>query len=196
MQGISSESANAFQLTIVPMSTQVAINVFPAAHKSWRSFQTTTGFVRAITPTTNQALYLLWGRTSGTVLFWTPPASKAQTKTWLQFCRGKTSHLITRAEKMGLPLIWHLVIFVWERFLPCNLSSDKSGAKLWQNHSPWRPAGVFVSHTHQHHTGLESEGVGVQLTDCPPPSSEMQCIIRGGHLDKVVRWAEGIWWLV
>ena len=126
-----------------------------------------------------------------------PPASKAQTKTWLQFCRGKTSHLITRAEKMGLPLIWHLVIFVWERFLPCNFSSDKSGANLWQNHSPWRPAGVFVPHTHQHHTGLESEGVGVQLTDCPPPSSEVQCIIRaGGHLDKVVRWAEGIWWLV
>ena len=110
-----------------------------------------------------------------------PPASKAQTKTWLQFCRGKTSHLITRAEKMGLLLIWHLVIFVWERFLPCNFSSDKSGAKLWQNHSPWRPAGVFVSHTHQHHTGLESEGVGVQLTDCPPPSSEMQCILRGGQ---------------
>ena len=80
MQGISSESANAFQLTIVPMSTQVAINVFPAAHKSWRSFQTTTGFVRAITPTTNQALYLLWGRTSGTVLFWTqpPPPSSLQ----------------------------------------------------------------------------------------------------------------------
>ena len=110
-----------------------------------------------------------------------PTASKAQTKTWLQFCRGKTSHLITRAEKMGLLLIWHLVIFVWERFLPCNFSSDKSGGKLWQNHSPWRPAGVFVSHTHQHHTGLESEGVGVQLTDCPPPSSEMQCIIRGGQ---------------
>ena len=102
-----------------------------------------------------------------------PPASKAQTKTWLQFCRGKTSHLITRAEKMGLLLIWHLVIFVWERFLPCNFSSDKSGAKLWQNHSPWRPAGVFVSHTHQHHTGLESECVGVQLTDCPPPRDAM-----------------------
>ena len=123
-----------------------------------------------------------------------PPASKAQTKTWLQFCRGKTSHLITRAEKMGLLLIWHLVIFVWERFLPCNFfqtNQEQSFGKI----IPHEGLLVFLYLTPTNTTPALSLNVLVyswRIALHP----EMQCIILvSGHLDKV-RWTEGICWLV